>query len=216
MSTEPTSRAALGNEEGDLRFVETIQVLSGQALALPYHQARMERTIRHFFPSWASEDMPSLESLLDPTPEMALFKARVVYGAQGVEAVEYVPYAMRTIRSLQVVEDDTIDYAYKCCDRSSLAALVARKGTCDEIIIVKNGLLTDTSYTNLALFDGRQWLTPRVPLLAGTKRAALLDQGLLQPADLSVNDLRSAQKVRLFNAMIDFGTCEVETSHICF
>ncbi len=77
------SQAAECGKETDLRFVETIKVQSGRAQALPYHQARMERTIRHFFPSLASDAMPSLERLLAPTPEMALFKARVVYGAQG-------------------------------------------------------------------------------------------------------------------------------------
>ena len=31
------------------QFVETIKVKNGKALALAYHQARMERTIAHFF-----------------------------------------------------------------------------------------------------------------------------------------------------------------------
>ena len=33
------------------QFVETIKIKNGKALALPYHQARMERTIRRFFPN---------------------------------------------------------------------------------------------------------------------------------------------------------------------
>ena len=91
MRPSSMSQAAECGKETDLRFVETIKVQFGRAQALPYHQARMERTIRHFFPSLASDAMPSLERLLAPTLEMALFKARVVYGAQGVEAVEYAP-----------------------------------------------------------------------------------------------------------------------------
>ena len=39
---------------------------------------------------------------------MDFYKTRVVYGKQGVEAVEYAPYFIRNINSLQVVEDDTI------------------------------------------------------------------------------------------------------------
>ena len=70
------------------------------------------------------------------------------------------------------------------------------------------------NFRRIALFDGHEWVTPRKPLLVGTRRAALLDQGVLQQADLSVADLRAAQKVRLFNAMIDFGSCEVETKHV--
>ena len=38
------------------QFVETIKIKNGKALALPYHQARMERTISKFFPSLASEE----------------------------------------------------------------------------------------------------------------------------------------------------------------
>ena len=44
---------------------------------------------------------------------MDFYKARVVYGKQGVEAVEYAPYFIRNINSLQVVADDTITYDYK-------------------------------------------------------------------------------------------------------
>lgn len=47
------------------QFVETIKIKNGKALALPYHQARMERTIRRFFPSIASEEI-NLSSLISP------------------------------------------------------------------------------------------------------------------------------------------------------
>lgn len=140
---------------------------------------------------------------------MNLYKARVVYGTQGVEAIEYAPYKMKEIHSLKVVEDNNIDYTYKSTDRSALNALVAQKDDCDEIIIVKNGLITDTSFTNLALFDGNRWLTPKHPLLQGTKRAQLLEAGIILEADLTLEDLRKAEKVSLFNAMIDFGEREV-------
>ena len=189
------------------QFVETIKIKNGKALALPYHQARMERTIHRFFPSFpslASEEI-KLSSLISPKEEMHLYKARVVYGAQGVEAIEYAPYKMKEIHSLKVVEDDSIDYTYKSTDRSALNALAAQKGDCDEIIIIKNGLITDTSFTNLALFDGNRWLTPKHPLLLGTKRAQLLEAGIIEEADLTPEDLKKAEKVSLFNAMIDFG-----------
>ena len=50
----------------------------------------------------------------------------------------------------------------------------------DDILIVKNGLLTDTSIANIALYDGNDWYTPLHPLLKGTKRAELLDKGVLK------------------------------------
>lgn len=196
------------------KFVETIKIKDGKVMALPYHQARMERTIHHFFPQITEETMPSLAGLLAPKDDMAFYKARVVYGAQGVETIEYAPYSMREIHSLQMVECDDIDYTYKSCDRTALNNLVARKGNSDEIIIVKKGLVTDTSFTNIAIFDGKNWLTPKNPLLKGTKRTALLEQGMLQEADITVADLKAVKKVCLLNAMIDFGECVVSTSDI--
>ncbi len=147
---------------------------------------------------------------------MDFYKARVVYGENGVETVEYAPYSMRNISSLKVVEDNTIAYDYKSTDRSSLNTLVEKKGSSDDIIIVKYGLLTDTSFTNLAIFDGKHWTTPIHPLLPGTKRAALLDKGIIHEADITLEDLRKANKVSLFNAMIEFGEMEIAIKNVHF
>lgn len=198
------------------QFVETIKIKDGKVQALAYHQERMERTIRKFFPSLCNASMPSLERLIIPKANMEFYKARVAYGEQGVEAIEYAPYSMRNINSLQVVEDDTIVYDYKSTDRSHLNALVTLKGEHDEIIIVKHGLLTDTSFTNLAIFDGKQWITPRHPLLSGTKRAALLDKGIICEADITLEDLRNANNISLFNAMIEFGEMEIAIENVHF
>ncbi len=198
------------------QFVETIKIKDGKAQALAYHQDRMERTIRKFFPSLCNASMPSLERLLNPTAIMDFYKARVVYGERGVETVEYAPYFMRNINSLKMVEDDTIVYDYKSTDRSRLNAQVEKKGSNDDIIIVKHGLLTDTSFTNLAIFDGKHWMTPRHPLLPGTKRAALLDKGIILEADITLEDLRKANNVSLFNAMIEFGEMEIAIENVHF
>lgn len=198
------------------QFVETIKIKDGKAQAFAYHQERMERTIRNFFPSLCNASMPSLESLINPTANMDFYKARVVYGENGVETVEYAPYFMRNINSLQVVEDDTITYDYKSTDRSRLNALVEKKGSSDDIIIVKHGLLTDTSFTNLAIFDGKHWTTPKHPLLPGTKRAALLDKGIIHEADVTLEELRNANRISLFNAMIEFGEMEIAIENVHF
>ena len=195
------------------QFVETIKIKNGEALGLPFHQARMERTIRHFFPELALIAMPRLDELVEPKRDMDFYKARVVYGERGVEATEYAPYSMRTICSLKVVCDDAVDYSYKSCDRLALNALVAKKDDCDDIVIVKNGLVTDTSFTNIAIFDGSDWLTPKHPLLLGTKRAYLLDSGAIKEADITIDELMRAQRVRLFNAMIEFGEMELDAKN---
>lgn len=203
---EPTSATAMNP-----KFVETIKVLDGQPFNLPCHQARMERTIRHFF---AAMPVPRLDDLLSAAPSAGLQKARVVYGGQGVEDVQFAPYTLRSLNTLKVVCDDTIDYAFKITDRTALARLAAQKGDCDDIIIVKHGLVTDTSFTNIALFDGHRWLTPKHPLLLGTQRALLLEQGILHEADISVPKLLGCQKLSLINAMMGLDECVVPVQNI--
>ena len=185
------------------QFVETIKIKDGKALNLSYHQARMERTIQSCFTPSRRKGIPLIEESLSTSPDMVFFKARVLYSEHGIEDIQYAPYAMREIRSLRIVTDNDIDYAFKSTDRSELDRLTAQKGDCDDIVIVKNGLVTDTSFTNIAVsIDGR-WLTPRRPLLMGTKRASLIDKGILNEADITPEDLMKAEKVSLINAMIE-------------
>lgn len=77
--------------------------------------------------------------------------------------------------------------------------------TVTKILIVRNNHLTDTSYTNIALYDGEQWFTPSTPLLCGTMRQRLLDCGLLQEREIMVSDIPKYQYISLFNAMIPLG-----------
>ena len=64
------------------------------------------------------------------------------------------------------------------------------------------------------MFDGERWLTPKHPLLMGTKRASLLEKHVLKEADISVETLMNAQKVSLINAMIDLGEIEITTQMV--
>lgn len=89
-------------------------------------------------------------------------------------------------------------------------ALAALRGDADEVVIVGNGLLTDTSYSNIALFDGQRWVTPRQPLLRGTMRQSLLDTGQLVERDIRDDEWGRYEKVSLINAMMPLGRCVCE------
>jgi len=106
------------------------------------------------------------------------------------------------VHSLRLVRDDNIDYRFKYADRRRLQVLFARRGDCDDVLIVKRGLLTDTSYCNIAVYDGLQWWTPDAPLLPGTARQRLLDKGLIREKRIRVEDLPLFKRIRLINAML--------------
>lgn len=135
--------------------------------------------------------------------QQGIYKCRVVYG-RDIEQVEFVPYQQRAIRTLRRVPCDTIDYSHKYADRSLLNQLFAQRGNCDDVLIIKNGLVTDTSYANIVLYDGQRWVTPAHPLLRGTRRQYLMDIGLIQEAVIEENDLSHYQKFQIINAFHPF------------
>ena len=153
-----------------------------------------------------------ISALLDGTTDIAMAsrpikfseKMKVKAAGKEVEEVTYAPYQMRQVSSLHLVVSDTIDYTYKSAHREELNALYAQKGMADDILIVRNGYLTDTSIANVALYDGDTWFTPAHPLLRGTKRSEFLDRQLIVEKDIPQICLKDYSHIMLFNAMIDW------------
>jgi 4-amino-4-deoxychorismate lyase len=99
-------------------------------------------------------------------------------------------------------------------DRTVFNDAFAKRGECVDVLIVKNGFLTDTSYCNIALFDGEDWVTPLTPLIQGVTRAQLLEEGKLIVKDIKLEELMNFQKIALFNALNEFGSIQLEISAI--
>ncbi len=172
----------------------------GHLSNLPLHQVRLDKSHKAHF----AEAKPiQLEQAIE-VPKSAskgLFKCRVEYGNE-IEKIEFQPYQLPHIQSLRLVENDEIDYAYKFADRFPLYILHSKRRHADDIIIVKNGYLTDSFYANLAFLRKGAWVTPATPLLEGTQRAFLLSENVIEPDELTPKDLPKFEKVRLFNAMM--------------
>lgn len=176
------------------QFFETIYCKDGKAFNLEYHTKRVYNTIQ--------KDL-NLESAIIP-PSDELLRCKVTYNERGMENISYYPYTKRKIQKLKIVQDDKIEYNYKYFDRTRLDKLFEKKDTCDEIIIVKNSLVTDTSIANISIYIKNQWFTPKSPLLKGTTRAKLLDEQKLIEKDITLDDLLRAKRLALSNAMIGF------------
>ena len=183
-------------------LVESIKLKNGIIQNLSYHQGRLNRSMDELFPTAQKIDLMQAISVPEEC-KSGTFKIRVLY-LDTVEKIEIEPYQYRSIQSLKVVYHESIDYHLKYTDRQLLDELFAQRGDCDDIIIVKNGFVTDSFATNLLFFDGQRWFTPSTSLLKGTKRQLLLDQGIIFEKEMRAEDIRNYQKVGLINAMIDF------------
>lgn len=181
------------------RFIETISAVNGVPASLEYHQERVDRTLRDWDSPLRLDLAEALGSIALPPFEKT--RIRVEYGVNGLEGIRMSEYRIKSIASIGLASIGDREYRYKYADREWIYSALESSG-CDEVFMVKDGFLTDASIANIALYDGRQWITPDTPLLPGTRRRYLLDAGVLHEAPVRPEDLRRFQRVRLVNAMI--------------
>lgn len=184
-----------------MRYIETICICDGHPLLLPLHIRRMQRTARE--KGFALPPLPDLAHLCPSALTSGTTKCRLLYNVEGIAEIDFTPYIPREINSLRIIEAPSeLDYHLKYADRSALHRLLDQRGEADDVLIIRDGLLTDTSYTNLILRFGEQLLTPRRPLLEGVQRQHLLQAGIVHQADLRMEDLQRSDEILLINAML--------------
>ena len=180
---------------------ETIKCSDGELFNMEFHQARFERSGVEYF---GIQSHINLNEYIE-IPEFAktgLFRCRVTYSTQ-IEKIEFIPHQYREIKSLKLIEDNDIDYLFKFDARERLNLLFEKRGICDDIIIIKNGCITDSTFANIVFYGGEKWWTPDTPLLPGTQRAKLLEENKIFECRITPKDISIYSKVGLINAMND-------------
>ncbi len=185
---------------------ESIKVLNGKIFHLEWHRWRFERSYKYFFGKSAPFKIEEVISLPDESI-VGLHKLRFSYGINAYR-IDYEPYVYKKINSLKLLHHNSINYSLKYTDRSDLDFLLTKKGNCDDILIVKNQLVTDSSLANIVFFDGKKWTTPKSALLKGTSRERLISNKIIHEEEIELNDLKNYKCFKLINAMRDFNEVE--------
>jgi len=170
------------------RLIETIRVEDGRPGNIGYHFKRMKNL--HV------DEFSKIK-----LPSHGIYKLRIVYDADHFEFT-LSPYTIRPVRALKLVTDNDIVYDQKFEDRSNIERLSKLKGSCDDILIIKNDVVTDVSYANIVFRQGTAWYTPDSFLLNGTMRQQLLDVGRIKERRITVHDLPDFSHFKLINAML--------------
>jgi len=179
-------------------LIETIKIEDGKLANLSYHQARFDKSRKDLFAVTKRIDLSTVIN----APKSGLYRCRILYN-EDIRSIKYIPYKEKNITKLKVVPSD-IDYAYKYADREIFTKLLQEYSAYDEIIIEKEDYITDTTISNIAFYDGEKWLTPGHPLLPGTMRAKLLDEGFLHKKEIRKENLKNYSQIALMNSMIGF------------
>lgn len=184
-------------------FLESIRIDNGSIQLKELHEQRMIRTIHYAGGSF----VPHLEDIIavPPAYKQGTVKCRLLYSASGNYTCEFEHYTMRKHTRIGIKEVPGAQYSYKFSDRTLFTHLLAGHTGYDDIILTVNGLLTDASYANLVLVLNGGYYTPAQPLLQGVQREHLINNGVIQTADLTPADLFAASGVIYINALLPLG-----------
>ncbi|KFF14418.1 aminotransferase class IV [Chryseobacterium soli] len=183
------------------QFIESIKVEDQEIFLLELHQKRVDQTFAHFGKE-GSIDLAKIFKHLQHD-ENGLFKLRLAYDLDKRIRTQMIPYAIPEITDFQLVENNSFDYSFKFEDRKELEKM-KMKSKAEEIIIVKNNHITDTSFSNLLFLKGKEWFTPNSYLLNGVQRQQLLKQKKIKEAEITMQNIKQFSHFQLINAMNDF------------
>ena len=193
-------------------LLESIRLCDGEFQNLFYHERRMNRGLKFLCGAQEHFDLEEFLNKIERPPN-GLYKCRLVYDESSRD-IEFIPYRSKKVDSLRVVEHDRISYEFKYADRKLIDRLYGLKKECDDILIVKRGLVTDSSFSNIVFRRGKRWFTPWSALLKGTMRSRLLEGNLIQEEEIRVEDIKTFDSFKLINAMLQFDGPEVDVSRI--
>lgn len=183
------------------RFIESIKIEDQKAFLLDLHQKRVNQTFAHFGKE-GSIDLAKIFKNLEHD-EDGLYKLRIVYDLDKKFTTQLIPYAIPEIENFQLVENNSYDYSFKFEDRKEFERMKTKAKT-EEIIVVKNNHITDTSYTNILFLKGKEWFTPTTYLLNGVMRQHLLHEKKIKETEITLQNIKNFSHFQLINAMNDF------------
>lgn len=184
-----------------MNFIETIKVEDGLVKNLDLHIERARATAMKFFGVEKEFRFGELLSHEELGQASGIYKLRVIYSME-ILSFTFEPYKMREIHTLRPVDGSGVDYSFKHESRGRIEALFEQRGDSDDVLIIKDGFVTDTSYCNFICSDGINFYTPSTPLLKGTKREQLLMEGVIKEQDIRVKDLKKFSEFYIINAML--------------
>ena len=183
------------------QFIESIKVENQKIFLISLHQQRVEDTFAHFQKKCKIDLLEIFQNL--EHDEKGLFKFRIEYDLENHFKPQMLPYAFPEIESFELVENNDFSYDFKFADRTEFQKM-KKKARAQEIVIVKNGCITDTSFSNLLFLKGQDWYTPKTYLLNGVQRQNLLKQGIIKEADITLQNLKDFSHFQLINSMNEF------------
>lgn len=181
---------------------ESIKYEEGKLCNLSWHEKRMKASIYKLFGKNKSFNLKKILATQLPT-STKLYKCRLEYDQNGISAIKWEAYKRKNINAILFIKNDEIKYYVKLTDRSCFEKYTKDLPADAEVIFIKNNYLTDSSFSNIALYNGKEWHTPTYPLLKGTARERLLQEGKIISKKIKYEQLHRYKKISFITALND-------------
>lgn len=188
-------------------LLETFAIHDGKTQRMPYHERRIFASCHTL--GWMPPPMDDFIRALSDTPHDGLYRCSITYQSGQIISTTHTEYQPRLIRRLRPIIISENFYRLKWADRSCFSPFITTPDT--EPLFLLDGMITDTTYTNILLEDHEGKLyTPARPLLQGTQRDFLIEQGLITPQDIPLQTIMQYSKIHLINAMLPVGKVVID------
>jgi 4-amino-4-deoxychorismate lyase len=185
---------------------ESILVENGELKNLELHRQRMQKSAWELFglkKKW--QEIFDIKIVKNNKKQ----KCKIFYNSK-ITSIEIENYTPKRIIKIIPVIDNELYYKFKYTNRLAIEQYTKNLKQGEEPIFIQQGLITDSSFSNLAFWNGNEWHTPYKTLLNGTRRQFLLNQKMLIEKDIFWNELRNYKKIAFINAMNNIGENELQ------
>ncbi len=190
-------------------LLETIRLEQGQYQRLQQHLQRMQQAAQFFSYPFHEETIVTNLAEVAKQYSQGLYRCRWLLGAEGDFNIEVLPWVvlpekLTVALSAQPYKGQWIFTHHKTTERSDYNTHQSTLPEVDDVLLyTEDGFLTETLRGNWVLQIDDKRLTPSddALLLPGVMRAELLAQGLIQTAQLRVEDLMRAQAAWVVNSL---------------
>lgn len=188
--------APLNSHSQTMILFESVKCVNGKLCHVEYHNKRANQARKQLFGINTPLDFSVIQ---DTLPQIGIYRIKIEY-AETIKNVSYREWSPEYIKTLKIVHAD-IKYPFKYLDREQLNYLHNQRGNADDVLIIVNDLVTETTIANIIVWDGRKWYTPDTPLLPGTTRERLIQTGSIIPRKIHLNDLKNFKQLAIINAI---------------
>lgn len=198
----------------NFQLIETMRAHGGQVPLLPLHLERARASASALGFVWPENQIVNaLEQALASLPAGQISRVRLLISATGATQIHTAPLPptptpVQLAWGAEKLNPTDLWLQHKTTCRPSYDAaqawLQAHPEVFDLLYCNTLGHVCEGSRSTLYVRDNYgQWLTPALScgLLPGVQRAALLRQGLVREAVLTVNDVLNADALRVSNAL---------------